>query len=305
MFDKIKEWLGKLFNKTPKGADTVEECQKKHNWAGLARVYYQSGVSAMESGDLNRAQLWLNRADTIYSADDAIYDKVGEKLIDDCSERIGQLEEKPILYNRIPSSVEEMAGSLEDVEIRVWGLLSLARLVKLGERLAVLPGCAALSRLGWAVDTVLNSFQAPPTQEEFKGIQDLCSALYALGDSPDFWGKGSAIDVAGGAPFQVFDLAGMMGVHLEIDAYLHAHLGMISALSQQGETPAPETGIIAATLLPDYYVRTGTSNLEEDPHIKAELDRISDDYDFLRSELSWELIRERVEAYKKLDILSC
>ena len=204
-----------LFQKKKKPG-SVEECQKNLDWTGLAKCYYQMGVDAMEAGDLNHAQLWLSRADTIYSADDDIYDGVGEKLMDDCSDRIGQLEEKPLLYNSVPASVEEMADSMGDAEVRVWGLLSLARLVKLGERLAVLPGCEFLSRLGWAIDTILKSFQEPPTEDEFNGLQDICDALYEWGDSTDFWGLGSEINVPGGAPFQLFDLNGMMGTHLEI-----------------------------------------------------------------------------------------
>ncbi len=294
-----------MFHKIKNEVRSVEECQKDQDWAGLARAYYRSGVDAMEAGDLDRAQLWLGRADTIYSADDDVYDEVGDALIDDCSDHIGQLEEEPLLYNRIPSSVEEMADSLGDAQIRVWGLLSLARLVKLGERLSVLPGCEALSRLGWAVDTVFSSFQEPPTEDEFNGLKDLCDALYELGDSPDFWGRGSEIEVPGGAPFQVFDLNGMMGVHLEIDAYLNSHLELLCALSQEEEPSDPETGIIAGALLPDYYVRTGADKLEEVPHIRAELERISSDYDFLCSELKWDLVHERLEAYKKLDILAC
>jgi len=305
MFHKLKKAFLNLFQKFKKEAGSVEECQKKQNWTGLAKSYYQLGVNAMEAGDLNHAQLWLNRADTIYSADDTIYNKVGEKLIDDCSDRIGQLEGETLLYNEIPSSVEEMKESLGDAEIRVWGLLSLARLVKLGEKLAVLPGCSVLSHLGWAVDTVLKSFQEPLTEEAFQRLKDMCNALYELGDSPDFWGKGNSIDVPGGEPFQVFDLNGMMGVHLEIDAYLDGHLNMIHALNQEEELPAPQTGIIVGALLPDYYVRTGAGNLKEVPHIKAELDRISSDYDFLCSELTWDQICQRVEEYKNLDILAC
>jgi hypothetical protein len=152
---------------------------------------------------------------------------------------------------------------------------------------------------------VFSSFQEPPTEDEFNGLKDLCDALYELGDSPDFWGRGSEIEVPGGAPFQVFDLNGMMGVHLEIDAYLNSHLELLCALSQEEEPSDPETGIIAGALLPDYYVRTGADKLEEVPHIRAELERISSDYDFLCSELTWDLVHERLEAYKKLDILAC
>ena len=43
---------------------------------------------------------------------------------------------------------------------------------------------------------------------------------------------------------QVFDLNGMMGVHLEVSAYLNSHLELICSLSQEEEPPASETGII-------------------------------------------------------------
>ena len=283
--------------------ESLAECQRKQNWAGLAKACYQMGVDAMEHGELNRAQLWLHRADTIYSAQDSVYKKVGDRLIDDCSDRIGALEEEALLYNDLPSQIEEKAGEIPDTQVRLWGLLSLARLVNLGGRLAVLPGCEALGRLGWAVDTVLNTLRNPPTEAEFSGLRDLSSALYELGDSPSFWGLGSEIPVSGGAPFQIFDLNGMMGVHLEIDAYLDGHLERLLALGQGEEPPTPETGVIASTLLPDYYVRTGAGRLEEVPQIKAELERIQSDYEFICSDITWEQISRRVEEYKTLDLL--
>lgn len=295
----------KLFGKKGSLEEQLAECQQKRDWAGLARTCYQLGVAAMEQGELEKAQLWLSRADTIYSADDRINKKVGEKIMDDCSERMAELEDAPkLLYNSIPARVEEAAENLKDVQVRVWGLLSLARLVKLGERLAVLPGCEMLGKLGWAVDTVLKSLQKPPAEEEFNGLKELCSELYRLGDAP-LWGTESRIEVPGGAPFQVFDLNGMMGVHLEADAYLDAHLQMVCALSRGEEPPTPETGMIAVTLLPDYYVRTGAGKLEEVPQIKAELDRIWSDYQFVcSSDMTWELVGQKVEEYKKLDILA-
>lgn len=290
--------------KTSDPLERLAEYQKKQDWAGLVKLYYHMGVQAMEAGDLNRAQLWLTRADTIYSADDDIYKKTGEKLIDDCSERIGQLEEENFFYQEIPARISEMAENLPDVSVRVWGLLSLARLVKPGERLSVLPGCEALGKLGPAVDTVLKSFQAPPTEKEFNEVKNLCGELYELGDEPDFWGKGSEIALQGRAPFQVFDLNGLMGAHLEIDAYLDGQLKMICAFGQGEEPPAPETGIIAQPLLPDYYVRTGEGRPEEMPRIKAELDRIWSDYAFVSSDMSWELVGRKVAEYKELDILA-
>ncbi len=97
-----------MFHLFSKKIGSPEECQQKRDWAGLAKAYYQLGTEAMEAGKLNQAQLWLNRADTIYSADDAIYKKVGEKMMDDCSDRIGQLEEEPLFYNEVPARVNEI-----------------------------------------------------------------------------------------------------------------------------------------------------------------------------------------------------
>ena len=54
---------------------SLEEYQKARDWDGLARAYYDLGVSAMDQGSLNMAVLWLHRADTIYSASDGVYEK--------------------------------------------------------------------------------------------------------------------------------------------------------------------------------------------------------------------------------------
>ena len=287
---------------------SLEEYQKARDWDGLARAYYDLGVSAMDQGSLNMAVLWLHRADTIYSASDGVYEKAaGKKLfhpqiVDDCSERIGTLEDASILYNDVPAGIEEKVEELSDSQIRVWGLLSAARLVTLGKRLAQLPGCEVLGDIGWAVDTMLHSFQTPISQEEFSRLMDVCNDLYDLGDAECFYGGGE-IPVPGGAPFQVFDLNGMMGIHIELNGYIDSHLRLLSALSQDKEPPAAEYGLIGLTLLPDYYVRTGAGDLENVPQIKAELERIWSDYDFVCSGITWKQVEERVDEYKSLDIL--
>ena len=294
--------FGKKETKAPE--DRIAECQKKRDWAGLARACYELGVSAMDAGDLNKAQLWLHRADTVYSADDAVYEKVGDKLTDDCSDRIGALEEEEgLLYNAVPAQVEEKAEELNDPQLRIWGLLSVARLVRLGERLAKLPGCQVLGELGWAVDMMFKSIQEAPTQEEYQHLMDVCNGLYELGDNQSFYGGGE-IEAPGGAPFQVFDLNGM-GVLLALNGYMDNHLRLLAALSQGREDlPAAESGVVPCTLLPDYYVRTGAARLEDVPQIKAELVRIWSDCTAVRDQLPLEEIGERIAAYKQLDILA-
>ena len=293
--------FGKKEAKTPE--ERLAEPQKKRDWAGLVKVYYELGVSAMDGGDLNHAQLWLHRADTIYSADDTTYEKVGDKLTDDCSDRIGTLEdEEELFYNAVLAQIEAKAEALNDVQARVWGLLSIARLVRLGERLAKLPGCEVLGQLDWAVDMMLHSLQTPPSQEAYQRLMDMCNALYELNGKPVYYS--SEIEVPGRVPFQLFDLNGPFGVEQELNGYTDNHLRLLAALSQgMEELPQAESSIVACALLPDYYVRSGADRLEDVPQIKAELQRIWSDYEFVRDRFSWEEATEKIAAYKQLDIL--
>ena len=165
-----------LFEKKKNPKEQMEQCLEKKDWDGLARAYYDLGVTAMDNGEPNKAVLWLSRADTVYSASDKVYKKTSKnrlfhkEIVTDCSDRIGALEDEDLLYNTIPAEMEEKMEELSDSQIRIWGLLSIARLVKLGERLGNLPGCEVLGRLGWASDTMLKSFRQPISQEEYDRI---------------------------------------------------------------------------------------------------------------------------------------
>ena len=284
--------------------ERLAEFQRKKDWAGVSRTYYELGVAAMDAGSLNKAQLWLHRADTIYSADGNIYDRVGEKLMDDCSDRIGRLEEEDgLFYNAIPAEIEAKAEELNDPQVRVWGLLSIARLVRLGERLGRLPGCEVLGQLDWAVDLMLRSLQTMPSQEAYQRLMDMCDALYELNGKKIYYT--GEIEVPGKAPFQLFDLNGLFGVEQELNGYTDNHLRLLAALSQgMEELPQAESSIVACALLPDYYVRSGADRLEDVPQIKAELQRIWSDYEFVRSGVTWEGVEKRIADYKQLDILA-
>ena len=284
--------------------ERLAEFQRQKDWAGVSRTYYELGVAAMDAGSLNKAQLWLHRADTIYSADDNIYDRVGEKLMDDCSDRIGRLEDEDgLFYNAIPAEIEAKAEELNDPQVRVWGLLSIARLVRLGERLGRLPGCEVLGQLDWAVDLMLRSLQTMPSQEAYQRLMDMCDALYELNGKKIYYT--GEIEVPGKAPFQLFDLNGLFGVEQELNGYTDNHLRLLAALSQgMEEQPQAESSIVACALLPDYYVRSGADRLEDVPQIKAELQRIWSDYEFVRSGVTWEGVEKRIADYKQLDILA-
>ena len=296
-----------MFGFEKKEVEAMEErladLQRKKDWAGVSMTYYELGVTAMDAGDLHKAQLWLHRADTIYSADDNIYDKVGEKIMDDCSSRIGRLEnEEGLFYNAVLAEIETRAEELNDLQIRLWGLLSIARLVQLGKQLARLPECEVLGQLDWAVDLIFHSLQILPSQEVYQRLMDMCNALYELNGKPIYYS--GEVEILGRVPFQLFDLNGLFGVEQELNGYIDSHLRLLAALSQGAkELPEIESSIVGCALLPDYYVRSSADRLENILQIKAELQRIWSDYDFVRSDLTWEKAGKRIADYKRLDIL--
>lgn len=279
----------------------LARAQERNDLPALAKIYYDMGVHCMKNDDPNRAMLYLSRSDTIFSSRDDIYDQVKESVREDCSQRIGELEELPLLTNEIPEKMEEQAENfLDDMSIRVWGLLTMARLVKVGERLSVLPGCEVLGDLDRTVDLVLRSFQERITQEEFQFLVDTCDRLYELGDDEYFSDMTQQVEISGGAPLQAFDLNGLL-VLTELNLYLDSHLRL---LTQGPDNSEAEMGLVPCALLPDYYLRTCKTDLASLPQIIQEVARIEDDFEFIRSKITWQDITARVAQYKELDILA-
>lgn len=280
----------------------LARAQEKGDLAALAKIYYDMGVHCMKNNDPNRAMLYLSRSDTIFSSRDDVYDQVKESVREDCSERIGELEEMPLLTNEIPEKLEEQAALfLDDLQIRLWGLMTMARLVKVGEYLSVLPGCEVLGELGRVTDLILRSFQEPVSQEEFQFLLDTCDQLYELGDDECFSDMTQQVEIPGGMPLQAFDLNGLL-ILTELNLYLDSHLRL---MTQGPDNSEAEMGLVPCALLPDYYLRTCGTDLSSLPQIRLETERIQDDYEFVRSKFTWQDVAERVAQYKELDILTC
>lgn len=277
--------------------DRITDCLQKKDCVGLAKAYYDMGKAAMEAGDHGKAMLWLSRADAIYSARDDIYEALGEKLTDDCSDRIGELEEAALLSNQMIEQIEERVEALDDAQVRVWSLLTLARLVPVGAALSALPGCGVLGTLGQCLDLVVKSFQESITQEEFNLLKVVCGDLYALSDDEAFF-AGGEVPCAAGAPLQVFDLNAMTTL-LGIEGLLDSQIRCLA-----GEPMKDDGGLIPCALIPDYWTRTVGGDIRDVPQVKAELDRIWSDLDFVRSGPTWTAVAQRVEEYKAVDIFS-
>lgn len=279
----------------------LARAQEKKDLTALAKIYYDMGVHCMDNGDPNRAMMYLSRSDTIFSSRDEIFDQVKESLRDDCSDRIGELENMPLLTNRIPEQIDRQAEYLlDDLQTRLWGLLTMARLVTVGKRLSVLPGCEVLGDLGKTVDLILRSFQDPITQDEYQFLLDTCDRLYELGDDECFSDMTRQVEIPGSAPLQAFDLNGLL-IPTELNMYLDSHLRLLNVGTDESEA---ETGLIPCGLIPDYYLRTCREDLSLLPQINQEIERIESDYDFVHSKITWQDIADRVAKYKELDILS-
>ena len=65
----------------------------------LSEKYYRMGKEYQLKGDLERARLYLDRASTIYSNFEQVYDECGTFMYD-CDEQVGLLEEEDLLYMR-------------------------------------------------------------------------------------------------------------------------------------------------------------------------------------------------------------
>lgn len=279
----------------------LARAQEREDLPALAKIYYDMGVHCMKNNDPSRAMLYLSRSDTIFSSRDDIYDQVPESLREDCSDRIGQLEDMPLLTNQISEQIEQQTEYLlDDLQTRLWGLLTMARLVQVGKRLAELPGCEVLGDLEQAVDLILRSFQDRITQSEYQFLLDTCNSLYELSDDECFSDMTQQAEVPGGAPLQAFDLNGLM-VLTELNLYLDSHLRL---LTEGPENSEAESGLVPCALLPDYYLRNCRGDLSLLPQIGREVERIQDDYEFVRSKITWQDIAARVEQYKNLDILA-
>lgn len=277
--------------------ERIAACLRKKDYIGLAKAYYEMGKAAMEAGDQGRALLWLSRADTVYSARDDVYEKVGEDVTEDCSDRIGQLEEAPLLVNEIEEPVTAQVENLGDPQVRVWSLLSLARLVPAANRLGALPGCEVLGKLERCLDLVVQSFQDPITPDEFDFIMGVCGSLSDFGDSDSFF-AGGEVECSAGAPLQVFDLNGMCTL-MNIEMFFDSHLRTLA------NQPVNDAGqMIPCALMPDYWTRTRGGGLKEIPQVQAELERIWGDLDFVRSGPTWAAVAQRIGEYKALDIFS-
>ena len=157
-----------------------------------------------------------------------------------------------------------------------------------------------LGQLETAVRLMLQSFSAPISGQEFQFLESVRDALYDLSDLESFWDCGE-IEVPGKAPFQAFDLNGMLAV-LEMHTYIDSHLACL--LGEEVGAPGPQPDIVPCALLPDYYLRTLEGDISQVPAVQAELERIRSDFAFIQKFPELSDVEARINGYLQLDILA-
>lgn len=280
----------------------AEALEQKGDLIKLSKVYYQIGICYQENRDLERARLYLERACTLYSNFDEVCDAC-ESFMDDCDERLGALEEEPLLHNELLEQVQEKADEFSNEEKYYWGLLSLARFERIFKQLSDAPECEILDEIERVFDLLVRSMSEDMGEEDREYLDDFMSRFYEFGDSGAFVDVSNQVTLADGSTLQLFDLNGndtLTCLHLFLDK-------CFSALSEGADWvevgDEAEVDFIPCTLLLDYYLRNQEGSIRDNPKIRAEIARIWSDAEFIDTEPEREEILERLNTYRKLDIL--
>lgn len=292
-------------------AASLEELQAKGYWVDLVRAYFAKGKECLARGDRERADLWLSRAQAICDSDDGIYEKVGGKLIDQCSDLLGELEDD-LFGTQVVERVEAEYSTLSGARKRLWGLLTLCRLERLLTAVGDFPGCAPLKDTGEAIDALLDHYYGEAGEVAWARLEEYNDFIAGWCDSPAILDERAALPAPAGA-FRLPDLNGEI-VPTELSLYLDVVVsGDLSREEIRGlDDPQvldrldlnDQSGMIRCGLLTHYWLRVQDGPLEAVPQVRAEVARIWDDLAFLRTGPDEKALRARAAEYRKLDILA-
>ena len=288
----------------------IERLQAGGDWAGLAKTYFDAGMKYWESGDFSRACLWLGRCQAVTDSNDRIYEKVGDEIINKCSNIMHELEDAPTLTNQTIQRIEREFDTLSGGSQWLWGFFTLCRMEKLLTRAGRLAGCAPLADTGRIIDCILKGEWDDEACDRLEAYNDF---LAGWADTPAYLDLRQQIPVQGRAAFQLLDMNGEIApteMNLYFDLFVNGELD-VEDLKNVAPMAVLEkldlndnSGMVRCAMLSDYWLRTSAGRLEDIPQVQAEQKRIWDDLEFLRKKPSLDAILERVEMYRGLDILA-
>lgn len=302
LFDRFKKQEG------PADLDVL---QAKNDWAGLARAYFSIGKDALDKGDPDRARLWLGRCQALTDSSDSIYGAVGGRIIGQCSDLLCQLEDAPLLGNRVVERIEDEFSTLDGTGKRLWGLLTLCRLERLLSAAGSLPGCEMLEHTGEVIDALLTHVYGEVDSDAWETLEEYNDFFTEFGETPAYYDLRQQLPVPAGSPFQLLDFNGEI-LPTELNLYLDVIVnGDLSPAEMEGLAPRAvldaldlndQSGLIRCALLSDYWLRTREGKLEDISQVKAEEERIWDDLSFLRGNPDEASVRSRARQYRQLEL---
>lgn len=291
--------FGKLFGKDQeKGTEglieALRQAQERRNFVDTAKLYYQIGEKYFRQGNLEKAWLYLMRFDSLSSSRDEIYEKIPERMTDQASEWIEEIEERGIYLYEVRQWVEEASEELLGIQKVKWNLLAMARFVKLFDELSAVPGFEILKKYGKVAEILAEALYRPMTGEEYDFVLQFVKDFYPFTDSPKLADVTNRIVLPDGTDFEGYDLAS--------DTLLNLYT-LLDDLTQTAEcriaNAEVSTDFVADALMPGYYIRTHEEQMRQLPAVQAEERRIRDDYEFV-AESDQETFMERIHQYMEL-----
>lgn len=291
--------FGKLFGKGQENSlegllSSLKQAQERRDFVESAKLYYQVGEKYYKQGNQEKAWLYLMRFDTLSGSRDEIYEQIPEKMVDQASDWIGELEESGIYLYEMTQWVEESSEELLGIQKVKWTLLAMARFVKLFDRLSEIPGFGLLGDYEKVVRILAEALYRPMTEEEYDFLLQFVKDFYPFTDSPELADVTNCITLPDGTVFEGYDLASgaLLNLYTLLDDLLQ------TAECRIGNADVA-TDFVADVLMPGYYIRTYEEEMRQIPAVQAEERRIRNDYEFVRNS-DQESFMERMGRYMKL-----
>ena len=291
--------FGKIFGKgqgnTLEGLlASLKQAQESRNFVESAKLYYQVGEKYFKEGNLEKAWLYLMRFDALSGSRDEIYQKIPEKMMDQASEWIEEIEESGIYIYELTQWVEEASEELLGIQKVKWNLLAMARFVKLFDKFSAIRGFELLGDYGKVVEILAEALYRPMTEEEYDFVLQFVKDFYPFTDSPELADVNNRVALPDGTDFEGYDMAA--------DTLLNLYT-LLDDLTQTAECRIANaevaTDFVADSLMPGYYIRTHEEPMRQIPAVQAEEKRIRDDYEFV-AEAGQEEFMERLHQYMEL-----
>lgn len=291
--------FGKLFGKGQENSlegllASLKQAQERRDFVGSAKLYYQIGEKYFKQGNLEKAWLYLMRFDTLSGSRDEIYEQIPEKMADQASDWIGELEESGIYLYEMTQWVEESSEELLGIQKVKWNLLAMARFVKLFEELAKIPGFGILKDYRRVVEILTEALYRPMTEEEYDLVLQFVKDFYPFTDSPELADVTNCVTLPDGTVFEGYDLASgsLLNLYTLLD-------DLLQTAERRIENAETSTDFVADALMPGYYIRTHEEEMRQIPAVQAEERRIRDDYEFVQDS-DRETFVERMNQYMAL-----